>query len=174
MSRKIFNSPMLLGVVVAVLLIEVVVLYRPPAYFYLRDLISAVVPETVVALVNKEREEAGLSALVVNDQLTAAAQAKADDMATRGYFAHQGPEGEVPWVWLDRAGYRYTTAGENLAVNYFSSASLARAWLASERHRSNILQPDFKEVGLGIAHGEYKNRPAVFIVQFFATPRRTE
>ena len=47
-----------------------------------------------------------------------AAQAKADDMATKGYFAHTSPDGKNSWYWFKQAGYTFTYAGENLALDF--------------------------------------------------------
>jgi uncharacterized protein YkwD len=132
--------------------------------------VAAVVPARVVALANAERQASALLPLAANPVLAAAAQAKAEDMAAREYFAHQSPEGWEPWVWLERAGYAYLSAGENLAVNFYQSQTVVEAWLASPRHRDNILRPDFTEMGLGVATGRYRGAPAVFIVQYLAAP----
>lgn len=105
-----------------------------------------------------------------NDLLSAAAQLKANDMAAKGYFAHVSPDGKTPWYWIDKVGYSYDYAGENLAVNFIDSADVSNAWMASPTHRANILNPVFKEVGTATAVGTYKGRNAIFVVQLFGTP----
>lgn len=131
---------------------------------------SAVASSELKMLTNEYRKESGASLLVENSQLTMAAEAKARDMAERSYFSHQTPEGEDPWVFLDRVGYPYTIAGENLAVNFNKSTTVTTAWMNSPAHRANILNGEFTEIGIGIAPGIYKGRQATFVVQFFARP----
>lgn len=169
--RKILSHPATLVILLLALVCELALLHQPFQALLIRDYLSAVVPSVVVDLTNRHRSEASVDELATNPLLEQAAQLKAEDMAARGYFSHYSPEGVSPWTWLDRVGYNYEIAGENLAVNYFSSASVARAWMKSPTHRENILRPEFSEIGIGLAHGTYKNRPAVFVVQFFARPR---
>ena len=91
-------------------------------------------------------------------------------MAARQYFAHNSPDGKTPWYWLQRVGYRFSAAGENLAVNFFESSDVASAWMNSPSHRANIVKKGYKEIGIGVANGIYEGRNTVFVVQFFGTP----
>ncbi len=134
--------------------------------------LSTVVPSLVIRLTNEERASDHLPALQPSRALAAAAQAKADDMAARGYFAHNTPEGRLPWIWLEQAGYDYESAGENLAVNYYQSETVTTAWMQSSAHRANILRKEFTEIGIGVARGEYQDAPALFVVQFFGRPKQ--
>lgn len=132
--------------------------------------LAAVLPSAVTLLTNKARADAGVAALSVNPTLSGAAQGKAEDMVTRGYFAHREPSGLQPWHWFTDNGYAYSYAGENLAVNFVDTEELMDAWLASPTHRENIMRPDYTEIGVGMATGTYKGREAVFVVQFFGRP----
>lgn len=134
---------------------------------------AAVMPSVVTLLTNDERAKNNLSQLKVNPLLEKAAQAKAEDMAAKGYFAHQSPDGTMPWQWINKAGYVYEYAGENLAVNFSDTEQLVEAWMNSPTHKMNLLGPRYTEIGVGMATGEYKGREAVFIVQMFASPVRT-
>jgi len=80
--------------------------------------LAAVLPGVLVMMTNNERTHESLHTLSENTQLKEAAQLKANDMASKGYFAHTSPEGKTPWYWLDLVGYPYIKAGENLAVNF--------------------------------------------------------
>ena len=126
--------------------------------------------KTLVALTNGDRLSQGDAAVIENSTLSAAAQAKADDMAAKGYFAHYSPLGVSPWYWFTSAGYLYTHAGENLAINFDSPADVESAWMVSPAHRANILRGLYTQVGIGVAHGTYQGKPATFIVELFATP----
>jgi uncharacterized protein YkwD len=73
-------------------------------------------------------------------------------MFARGYFAHVSPEGLSPFVRLTRAGVKYLTAGENLALA--PTLRIAHTGLMnSPGHRANILQPSFGRLGIGITDG---------------------
>ncbi|MES2668202.1 MAG: CAP domain-containing protein [Patescibacteria group bacterium] len=162
------------GAVVAVLLL-VQALYVLQTRFVFNEtgFLASVLPGVLATLTNEDREEAGVPNLVQDPALARAAQMKADDMAEKGYFAHVDPQGREPWYWFDAAGYDYTYAGENLAVNFTDSEDVAEAWMNSTTHRANIVKPQYTRVGFGIAKGEYKGNETTFVVQFFATPRAT-
>jgi hypothetical protein len=97
---------------------------------------------------------------------------KANDMAEKGYFAHTSPEGKTPWYWFKQAGYDYSYAGENLAVNFFESKDVAEAWMNSPTHRANIVKKDYTEIGIAVATGMYEGRQSVFVAQLFGTPMK--
>jgi hypothetical protein len=133
-------------------------------------LVSSVLPSVVVDLTNKERADLAEPSLHHSAVLDAAAQMKADDMAKRGYFAHFAPDGTSPWHWFDEAGYRYAYAGENLAVHFTDSGEVVDAWMNSPKHRENIVNKNFTEIGVGTAKGTYEGYDTVFVVQLFGTP----
>jgi hypothetical protein len=109
----------------------------------------------------------------VNPQLVAAAQAKANDMAAKGYFAHVSPDGRTSWSWFKDAGYAFSYAGENLAVDFTDSGNVNQAWLNSPTHRANIMNGHFTEIGIATAVGEYEGHTTTFVVQMFGTPAKT-
>ena len=79
---------------------------------------SAITPNNIIYLTNQERGKLGLTALTSNAKLSAAAQAKANDMFAKQYWDHFGPNGETPWQFIRGAGYSYVYAGENLAKGF--------------------------------------------------------
>lgn len=131
---------------------------------------AAVLNSDIVAFTNIERARNELNSLTENSVLNAAAQAKANDMAAKGYFSHTGPGGELPWSWFVAAGYDYRYAGENLAVRFSDSREVVNAWMASPTHKANIVKSQYTEIGIGVADGTYQGQPVTFVVQFFATP----
>lgn len=135
-----------------------------------RNYLAAVLPVDVVTLTNLERGFTNVPPVTENALLTAAANAKARDMASKGYFSHNGPDGKEPWEWITEAGYAYGGAGENLAVRFNDSADVVQAWMASPTHRANIVRASYTEIGVGVAEGMYKGAPATFVVQYFARP----
>ena len=136
-------------------------------------LTADVYPAVVVSLTNKDRATNNLHALTVNDTLMRAAKLKAEDMASKGYFAHTSPEGLTPWHWFTQAGYKFIYAGENLAINYDESESVQSAWLDSPTHRANIMNENFTEMGVAVAHGSYNGMPTTFVVEMFGMPATT-
>lgn len=132
---------------------------------------ASILPGVMINLTNRNRLQSGAQALQTNISLTRAAQMKAEDMAGRGYFSHEGPNGETPWEWFEKASYNFTHAGENLAINFIDSEDVVDAWMRSETHKKNIVNSSFTEIGIGTAKGHYQGREAVFVVQFFGTPR---
>lgn len=135
------------------------------------DFLAAVLQSELIALTNEERAQQSLGILTENTLLTQAAFAKARDMAAKEYFAHQGPDGKMPWLWIQEAGYAYQSAGENLAVRFVDSEDVVEAWMNSPSHRANIVKENYTEIGMGIAEGRYKGAPATYVVEFFARPQ---
>lgn len=134
------------------------------------DYLAAVVQSEIFTLTNQERTLNKVGGLTENSLLDQSAQNKANDMAARGYFAHNSPDGKTPWTWIDGVGYDYQYAGENLAVNFVDTKDVMVAWMASPTHRANIIKGAYTELGVGIAQGTYKGQAATFVVQHFAKP----
>ncbi len=135
----------------------------------LEHFFATIAPEYLIELTNTRREEKKLEVLRVSPVLTEAARMKAEDMAEKGYFAHTSPEGITPWYWFDVVGYNYYYAGENLAVNFTNAYQVDEAWMESPKHKENIVNEHFEEIGIATATGEYKGSEAIFVVQLFGT-----
>ena len=109
--------------------------------------------ERMLSRVNRERASRGLPPLRRHPGLDAAAQAHADDMLTRRYYAHDTPEGRTA---LDREkanGYQARYAGENIARGQYSIDEVMDGWMQSKAHREHLLSPTFADVGFGLAFG---------------------
>ena len=110
----------------------------------------------ILELCNAERAKTGAPALKANNDLTKLARMKSKDMIDKGYFAHQSPTYGSPFDMMRNHGISYMYAGENLAEN--STADRAfQAWMNSEGHRKNIMNPNFTELGVGIAPKDGSN-----------------
>lgn len=106
----------------------------------------------MIGLVNKERTDRGLPALVYDPVLRDVGRGHSADMFKRGYFAHNSPEGENVADRVEKAGITYEVVGENLA--YAPSLTLAHNGLMnSPGHKANILSSDYHKVGIGIQDG---------------------
>ncbi len=133
--------------------------------------LASVLPGVVIALTNTDRVKNGSLLLVENPLLTKAAQMKADDMLARQYYAHVTPEGNTPLYFFDMVGYKYLNAGENLDLTYVSTAEdVHMAWMNSPAHRANLLLPQYTEIGVGVAEGNYQGYSVTFVVEMLATP----
>lgn len=117
-------------------------------------------------------QRSGETPLTLNSQLAAAAQAKANDMATRDYWSHVTPDGQQPWSFIDATGYNYQAAGENLAYGFGTSSEVIEAWMNSPEHRANILNANYRDVGFGIINiANYQNEgPQTLVVAMYAQP----
>lgn len=135
-----------------------------------QNFLAAVVPAEIIALTNTEREINSVGDVTLNLLLANAAQAKANDMALKGYFSHNGPDGKTPWQWVSESGYKYQYAGENLAVRFIDSSDVVNAWMQSPTHRENIVKPVYTQIGVGVAQGLYQGQPATYVVQYFGSP----
>jgi uncharacterized protein YkwD len=157
---------------IALALIIVVLISVPSFRTGVLDSLSAIYAGVLVNLTNQNRAAANVAELAVNPLLEKAAQMKADDMAAKGYFAHNTPDGKTPWYWIDQAGYKYVYAGENLAVNFENSQDVETAWMNSRGHFLNIMNPKYTERGIATSTVLYKGRTAIFVVQMFGTPAK--
>ncbi len=118
-------------------------------------------------LTNSARIAEGLDPLTENSSLNQAAMAKAKDMVANNYFAHTSPSGTSPWYWFKNAGYIYTFAGENLAMDFIEAEDVVNAWMASPTHRKNIVNSKYEEIGIAVLPGEIDGRNTIICVQFF-------
>lgn len=107
----------------------------------------------VLNLVNQERSRAGLSALSLDKRLNTAAQKKAEDMRNNNYFDHQSPTLGSPFDLMRSEGINYTTAGENIAAGQQSAKAVMESWMNSSGHRANILNKNYKHLGVGFCTG---------------------
>lgn len=110
----------------------------------------------VVVLVNQARKERGLGELKLNEELSNVARVKANDMAKNHYFDHNSPTYGSPFDMMKQFGISYRTAGENIAMGQTTAQQVFDGWMNSEGHRANILNPNFKEIGMGYtSNGNY-------------------
>lgn len=121
----------------------------------------------IIELTNAERKSQGLPALKFNATLAKAAQEKAEDMFADDYWAHNSPAGKTPWFFITSSGYRYIFAGENLARDFSDPVSVVDAWMDSPSHRSNLLDDNFRDIGVAVATGDLAGGEVVLVVQMF-------
>ncbi len=119
--------------------------------------------EDVLVIVNEVRAAgascggasfAATGPLTMNPELRCAARVHSKDMLERGYFDHTNPDGEDPFVRMNRAGYDWFTAGENIAAGQPTPSEVMQGWMDSPGHCRNIMSPDFADIGVGAFAGE--------------------
>ncbi|HEX5456647.1 MAG TPA: CAP domain-containing protein [Candidatus Saccharimonadales bacterium] len=133
---------------------------------------SSTSPQTLLEQTNEKRESAHTQDLKINKALEYAAQLKANDMAKRDYWSHITPDGKQPWYFIDKAGYGYSQAAENLAYGFTSSENTIDGWMNSTEHRESMLNKDYADVGFGIANSpDYQNHgPETIVVALYGKP----
>jgi uncharacterized protein YkwD len=126
----------------------------------------------VIAITDQQRAANGkLPALKENTVLDAAALSKANDMFTNQYFEHVSPSGVAPGQLIERFGYLYIEAGENLILgNFASEQEVVQDWMNSPGHRANILNKNYTEIGVAVVKGTYQGKTVWIGVQEFGRP----
>jgi uncharacterized protein YkwD len=148
----------------------------------------AIAEDAITCLTNQERKKAGLPPLTVNVKLQGTARAHSQDMVQRRFYAHTNLNGVSECGRMSAAGYAWSWCGEN--IHSWPAAATAntlmyhpqQGWmthlgpdgtLATNDHRNNILRPQFKEIGVGVAVGYYQEGPGsagATATQDFGTP----
>jgi uncharacterized YkwD family protein len=112
--------------------------------------------QQVVELTNQERAKNGLPALKLDIELSKVARDKSKDMQTKNYFSHTSPTYGSPFDMMKTYGISYKAAGENIAMGQRSPEEVVQAWMNSQGHRENIMNPNFTHIGVGhVASGNY-------------------
>jgi uncharacterized protein YkwD len=118
------------------------------------------VARSTLCLLNGRRANYGMGQLHFSSRLETAARGHSADMARRGYFAHDSRSGASFVDRIRSAGYlrqaHRWSVGENIAWGSGRLAtprSIVSAWMHSPGHRANILNPSFREIGVGVTNG---------------------
>ena len=105
----------------------------------------------VLELVNQERAKAGVKPLKGNLELSNVATIKSQDMIDKNYFDHNSPTYGSPFDMMKKFGISFNMAGENIAYGQRTPEEVMKGWMNSPGHRKNILNPNFEQIGIGIA-----------------------
>jgi uncharacterized protein YkwD len=133
--------------------------------------------ESVLSSINAARAKAGCGPLRANPKLMAAARSHAKAMAEQNFFGHAGKDGSRMSSRIQRQGYSFRTAAENIAAGQKSAGEVVRSWLQSSGHRRNILNCRMEETGIALVY-QANDRPIrgnraplrYYWVQVFADP----
>jgi hypothetical protein len=151
--------------------IEKKIITPPPLYAQKEEPDSFLTKTGIIQLTNDERIKNGLSPLKENSKLDLSAQLKLKDMFKNQYFEHTSPSGQGISELAKEVNYEYIVIGENLALgNFKNDAILVQSWMESPGHRANILNPQYKEIGIAVEKGVFEGRVTWLAVQHFGTP----
>jgi uncharacterized protein YkwD len=123
--------------------------------------------ETMVCLSRWARHHHHLSGLHVSKQLRASSTHKARDIRRCHDFSHYAC-GRNAFYWEQRVGFFRGTfgAGENLALTYGADTSprgTMDLWLNSPEHRSVLLSPRFRNIGMALVTGHFDGNDGAHI-----------
>jgi len=119
----------------------------------------------IVARINAQRTTRGLRPLRVSRQLTAAASYHTRQMGQLGFFEHESVNGAPFWRRIERfypGGRGYWSVGENLFWESpdTSASSAVREWMQSPPHRQNVLDREWRDIGISAEH--FESAPGAF------------
>ncbi len=125
---------------------------NPPACAYTVDPNRV---NDVLKEINAYRAKSGLPAYTLNDQLVAAAQIHAADMACNQLFYHNGSDGSTPATRAVAAGYTGKVT-ENVYGSYppLTPAEVKDWWRLDQidpTHNLNLVSTQYSEIGIGYA-----------------------
>ncbi|WP_420585246.1 CAP domain-containing protein [Ruegeria sp.] len=140
---------------------------------------ASTIEQEMLALINEERVSRGLVPLQLETQLNASSEDHSAWMLGTDTFSHTGEGGSSATERMRDAGFDFTgswRSGENIAWQSERGAEgasddveqLHQSLMNSPGHRANILNPDFRYIGIGIEEGDYNGWDAVMVTQNFA------
>lgn len=126
--------------------------------------------EKIIEQSNIERKKIGVSDLIKNEKLDEAAKLKLEHMVDNNYWSHTAPDGTEPWDFFRNVSYDYEFAGENLAKGFSTAQDTVKSWMNSEKHRENILNNNYTQIGVAYTYDNFQGVNQVVIVQLFGKP----
>jgi len=112
-------------------------------YLLILSLVLLLNNQEILRVINQYRGLNHLPALKTSQALNKTAEYKVNDMIKNNYFAHSGF-----YNTLIKFKVKFTIAGDNLAKGYTNEKELVNDWMVSPTHRANILDKNFKSVGV--------------------------
>ncbi len=123
--------------------------------------------DEVIHLTNVERVKLGFAPLKRQDDLCKSAIWHAQDMIVNNYFDHKDHLGRHIDERIPALGYtNYSMIGENIAGGQPTPAQVVAAWLKSPGHRANLLNPDFREIGVACIHAPNNDLQDIWVQDF--------
>lgn len=120
--------------------------------------------QSVFNHVNEYRSELNVVPVSFDKELSVLATVRALEIGWADKFSHTRPDGRDCFSIFSDSGYRYTTAGENIASGYSNADSVSEGWKNSSGHYKNMVDSSFTKIGVGYAKVNGKK----YWVQLFA------
>lgn len=124
----------------------------------------------LLALINNLRANNGLSALTVNQRLSAAANAHAANMLCNNYLSPIGLDGSTAQSRVAAQGYAASVVVENLHALHPAFGMSPQVafdwWNKNAAYRDNMVNPNVTEVGIAYVSDEKTLFGAYFVVTF--------
>lgn len=119
-----------------------------------RDFDKMVNPKVLemLRLLNAERKKNGLSTVVLEPRLMAAALREAKDMAAYGHVSHEASDGSHMEDRIADVQYYYTKVAENIAATKATARGTFRQWVTSERHYEQMMITGATQAGIAYAY----------------------
>ncbi|MCG8492227.1 MAG: CAP domain-containing protein [Sneathiellales bacterium] len=105
----------------------------------------------LISLINKIREENNIPALTEDARLDDAAGKHAAYMLQTGTLSHTGRKESSFMKRILDEGYPAKAAAENVAEGAKKPEEVVKLWMNSPPHKANILHPDYRNIGVGLA-----------------------
>jgi uncharacterized protein YkwD len=123
----------------------------------------------ILARINSLRKAHNLELVELDEKLNSVAQSYSELMAAQNFFAHVAPDGSDLRNRLQRAGYSYRIAGENLGL---ASGPLAAQFCIEQSpgHLRNLIDGRYKRVGVGVAYQKLEGRPQAIVTEILTEP----
>ncbi|HKL99424.1 MAG TPA: CAP domain-containing protein [Mobilitalea sp.] len=106
----------------------------------------------VFDLTNSIRARNNLPLLTWSSSAARASEKHSISMAENNFFSHISPNGKSPGDRLREAGISYRNIGENIIAGYGTAILSSHSWFNSHDHRSNILNSEYKSLGVGFTY----------------------
>jgi uncharacterized protein YkwD len=121
-------------------------------------------------MTNHERKKKDVAPLKLSLALSKIARAHSENMARQGKMEHKLDDKDFDDRVRD-AGYKFTAIAENIGSggNGATLEMIVKAWMESEGHRTNLLNVDYVEIGVGVARDKAGR---IYVTQIFAHPRK--
>ncbi len=121
----------------------------------------------VLSLVNQMRAEKGIDPLQLSETLCVQACVRAEEVAWSGKHSHERPNHKSYTSLFIENGITTGIAGENLGWYYKTPAEICAAWKDSPEHYENIINPDFKYIGIGISPDPVPGKDLTWVQHFW-------
>ena len=106
-----------------------------------------------LTLINQYRQANGKPALTLNQNLISSSKWLSGDMASKNYFDHKDSQGRDPFTRMSDFGYGLNTyKAENIAAGFTTAAQALEGWKNSPGHNANMLNANYKVIGIGRAY----------------------